>query len=230
MERKISVEFGRLFIMLVRKLWVFILVMLVFVVGGFLVSSKMSESTVTYSATAKIWVSQESGEAVGEIIDNASRVQPTYDTVEVLTTGAFLQRVSEELPYDITIPELKAGMVIEQVPATRVININISADKEENVKDMLNVIPNCAQSYLEEIMPEVKVVLLEDSDTASIIQNQSSVDGVKIGVLMGMAVCVLMALGFVILYLMNDSIRFRDEAQEMLGITVIGVIEDRKPR
>ena len=230
MERKITVEFGRLFMMLLKKLWVFILIMFVFIAGGFLLSNKMSESIVTYSSTAKIWVSQESGESVGEIIDNASRIQPTYDTVELLKTGAFLKRVSEELAYDVTISELKAGIVIEQIPATRVININISADKEEKVKDMLNVVSKCAQRYLEEIMPEVKVVLLEGADSASIVQNQNGVDGVKIGFLMGMAVCMLVALGLIALYLLNDTIRYRDEAQEILGITVIGVISDINQR
>lgn len=228
MERKISVEFGRLFMVLLRKIWVFALVMLVFVCGGLFRASIFNNEIVTYSVTGKLLISQQSGEKVGEMLDNASRVQASYDAVEVLKSGNFLKRVCNELPFEMTVSELKGSIELEQVPSTRVLNINISGSSAEKVEDILTVTAKSAQNYLAEIMPEVKVVSLEDADTISIVQNQSSVNGLKIGVLMGMAVCVLIAFAFVVLYLMNDSIRYREEAQEFLGIKVIGVVEDKK--
>lgn len=228
MERKISVEFGEIFIVLLKKIWVFVLIMIFFVVGGILGARLLSDEIVTYSVTGKIWVSQQSGEEVGEMLDNASRVQPTYDAVEVLKSGSFLKRVCEALSFETTVPELKTSIEIEQTPSTRVLSINISGDNAEKVEDIMSSTQKCAQNYLAEIMPEVKVVLLEDVDTVTITQNQSSVNGLKIGVLMGMAVCVLVAFGFVVLYLANDSIRYREEAEEVLGIAVIGVVGEKK--
>ena len=77
-------------------------------------------------------------------------------------------------------------------------------------------------------MPEVNVVILEDADTASVQKNLSSANGFKTGTLMGMVVCVLVAFIFVVLYLSNNSIRYRDEAEDILGIPVIGAVRDKK--
>ena len=128
----------------------------------------------------------------------------------------------------MTVEELKSGVVIEQQPSTRVLNIHITGNTEDRVKAVMNGFLNIAQSYLTSIMPEVNVVILEDADTASVQKNLSSANGFKTGTLMGMVVCVLVAFIFVVLYLSNNSIRYRDEAEDILGIPVIGAVRDKK--
>ena len=79
MKRKVSVEFGKLFVLLLKRIWVFIIIMAVFMIGGSQVGRLAASETVTYTAAGKILVAQMSGEEVGTLLDNASRVQPTYD-------------------------------------------------------------------------------------------------------------------------------------------------------
>ena len=228
MKRRLSVEFNRIFMLLLKRVWIFVVIMAVFMIGGCM-SGRLAESeTVTYTATGKILVAQLSGEEVGDLMDNASRVQPTYDSIEVLTAGSFLKTVCDSLPFDMTLDELKAGVVIDQQPSTRVLNVHVTCDTAEKVKSVMTTFMNTAQSYISTIMPEVNVVILEDADTASLQVNQSSTNGLKTGTLMGLVVCALTAFIFIVLYLSNNTIRYRDEVEDILGIPVIGTVKDKK--
>lgn len=230
MKRKLPVEFGRLFMLLLRKIWVFVIIMAVFMFAGSLRDRSAVSQTETYTATGKILVVQMGGEEVGDLTDNASRIQPTYDSIEILTTGGFLKSVCASLPFDMTVEELKSSVVIDQQPSTRVLNIHITGNTVDHVKVIMTGVLNTAHDYLSSIMPEVNVVILEDADTALVQKNQSitNENGLETGFLMGMVVCVLTAFVFIVLYLANNSIRYRDEAEDILEIPIIGTVRDKK--
>ena len=83
MEDRIIIEFGKIFRFIISKLWLFALVLIVFVGGGMFFINTSSNTPVSYSAVGKIIVTQRSGEESGELMDNASRVQPVYDVKEI---------------------------------------------------------------------------------------------------------------------------------------------------
>ena len=230
MKRKLPVEFGKLFMLLLRKIWVFVIIMAVFIVGGSLRDRNDVSRTETYTATGKILVVQMSGEEEGDLTDNASQNQPIHDAIEILTTGSFLKSACDSLPFDMTVEELKSSVVIDQQTSTRVLNIHITGNTVDHVKDIMTGVLNTAHDYLSSIMPEVNVVILEDADTAFVQKNQSitNENGLKTGVLMGLVVCVITAFVFIVLYLTNSSIRYRDEAEDILEIPVIAAVRDKK--
>ena len=134
MQRRISVQFTELFWILVRKIWLFILIMAIFVVIGMLQTTTAVSENTAYSITGKILVSQQTGENVGELMDNASRIQPMYDSIEILTTGIFLQRTCDDLPFEMTVSELKNNLKVEQVSPTRIVSIEVSGESAEKVQ------------------------------------------------------------------------------------------------
>lgn len=230
MQRRISVQFTKLFWVMVRKIWLFVLIMGVFVAAGIWQTTNRRSEQTAYSISGKLLILQQSGEETGELMDNAARIQPVYDSIEVLTSGVFLDRVCEALPFDMTAAGLKSCLKVEQVVSTRVVNVQITGESAEKVQNILTSFAENAKEYMAEIMPEVQVQVLETSQTATVQNVQNSASGLKTGVLMGVAGCVIAAFVLILLYLLNDSVRTREDAEDYLEAYVIGEFKEKKKR
>ncbi len=230
MQRRISVQFTKLFWTLVRKIWLFGLIMVIFAGIGVWQTTTAKMEQEAYSITGKLLITQQSGEEIGELMDNATRVQPTYDSIEILASGVFLERVCEDLPFEMTVAELKSGLKVEQVISTRVVTVEITGTSSENVQSILTAYEENARGYMAEILPEVRVQVLENEQTATVQNLQSSTNGLKIGVLMGVAGCVIAAFILILLYLFNDSVRSKEEAEDYLEALVIGEFQEKSKR
>ena len=230
MQRRISVQFTKLFWTLVRKIWLFGLIMVIFAGIGVWQTTTAKMEQEAYSITGKLLITQQSGEEIGELMDNATRVQPTYDSIEILASGVFLERVCEDLPFEMTVAELKSGLKVEQVISTRVVTVEITGTSSENVQSILTAYEENARGYMAEILPEVRVQVLENEQTATVQNLQSNTNGLKIGVLMGVAGCVIAAFILILLYLFNDSVRSKEEAEDYLEALVIGEFQEKSKR
>ena len=230
MQRRISVQFTKLFWTLVRKIWLFGLIMVIFAGIGVWQTTTAKMEQEAYSITGKLLITQQSGEEIGELMDNATRIQPTYDSIEILASGVFLERVCEDLPFEMTVAELKSGLKVEQVISTRVVTVEITGTSSENVQSILTAYEENARGYMAEILPEVRVQVLENEQTATVQNLQSSTNGLKIGVLMGVAGCVIAAFILILLYLLNDSVRSKEEAEDYLEAFVIGEFQEKSKR
>lgn len=230
MQRRISVQFTKLFWILVRKIWLFGLIMVIFAGIGVWQTTTVRTEQEAYSITGKLLITQQSGEEIGELMDNAARVQPTYDSIEVLASGVFLERVCEDLPFEMTVEELKSSLKVEQVISTRVVTVEITGTSIENVQSILTAYEENAGEYMAQILPEVRVQVLENEQTATVQNLQSSTNGLKIGVLMGVAGCVIAVFVLILLYLLNDSVRSKEEAEDYLEALVIGEFQEKSKR
>lgn len=230
MEDRIIIEFGKITRFIISKLWLFALVLIVFVGGGMFFINTSSNTPVSYSAVGKIIVTQRSGEESGELMDNASRVQPVYDVKEILTSGVFLERIAQHLDFDIAVGELKKSIVVEQIAPARLLSVRVTRGNAEEATKILEAITQYGDSCLEEILPDVQTESLENINTASVQEEKSSTNGMKIGIIMGMAACAILACVLILLYLFNNSIRYKEDVERQLGLSVIGEFKEVKKK
>lgn len=228
MEDKVIIDFRRLFSFLVRKIWLFLLVMAVFTGGGVWMARVSKNASVSYLISGKIIVTQKSGNESGEMLDNASRVQPLYDTKEILTSGSFLEGVKERLSFTTTVSGLKGSISVEHIPSTRILDITVSTARPEETVEILEAIQEYAEEYLEVVLPDVEVSSLDQADSAFIREEQNSADGGKTGILMGISACVILACILSVMYVFNSSIRYSEDVERYLGLPVAGELELKK--
>lgn len=228
MEDRVIIDFRRLFSFLVRKIWLFVLVMAVFTCGGVWIARASQNASVSYLISGKIIVTQKSGNESGEMLDNASRVQPLYDTKEILTSGSFLEGVKERLSFTTTVPGLKGSISVEHIPSTRILDITVSTARPEETVEILEAIQEYAEEYLEVVLPDVEVSSLDQADPAFIREEQNSADGGKTGILMGISACVILACILSVMYVFNSSIRYSEDVERYLGLPVAGELELKK--
>lgn len=228
MEDRIMVDFGQVFRFLIKKIWLFVLVMAVFTGGGVALAKMSSNTSVSYFAVGKLFVAQKAGDASGEMLDNFSRIQPIYDAKEILTSGKFLEGIKERLDFDITVATLKGSIMVEQVIATRVLNITVTTADPDSTMKIMEAVQEYAEVYLAEILPDVEAASLDEIDVIPVQTEQRSVDGIKTGILMGAACCIILAGILIVMYLSNRSVRYTEDVERYLGLPVAGEIKLNK--
>lgn len=227
-DRVMIIDFRHLFGFLVRKIWLFTLVLLVFTGGGILMGGISKNAPVSYLISGKIIVAQKSGNDSGEMLDNASRVQSVYDTKEILTSSNFLEGVKERLDFETTVPGLNGSVSVEHIPPTRILNITVTTDSPEETVEIMETVQKYAEEYLEEILSDVEVESLDKADPVFVREEQNSADGGKTGILMGGAACMILACILTVMYVLNGSIRYPEDVERYLGLPVAGELEFKK--
>ena len=228
MGEGLLIDIKRIFRVLIGKFWLFLLVLLAFVGVSIFKTNEPGDVLSSYNATGKILVIQGSSKEVGELMDNSARMQPTYDAIELLTSGVFLERVKNTISFDIAVGELRSSVTYEQLLPTRILDIKVTRSNMNEVAEILESIQENAKDYLEEVLSDVNVEILETTETIDIKQEQNSVNSIKIGILMGIAACIILAFVLIAICVMNDSIRYKDDVRRYLGIPVIGMFPDKQ--
>lgn len=228
MTNNMIIDLGKIVKMLLKRAWVFIIVLFVFVGGGYAVAENTNSNEFNYIADGEILVTQDSSKEAGKFLDSASIVQPTYDSTEILLSNKFLERVEKKVNFEVTLAELKACITVERLTTTRVLNIRVIRGNQDESREILTSFLEESQSYMEEIMPGVQVEILELEGSLTVRQEQSSVNGVKRSILMGIAINILLVALFVVLYLVNDSVRYEDDVERYLGEPLMGTISNVK--
>ncbi|MCF2680720.1 hypothetical protein JQM69_08455 [Faecalicatena contorta] len=221
MEHRIFVDFKSILKTFIKKWWLYLIVFVSFLFGGFLMANSFSEENITHTAIGKILVTQQKNEETGEIMDNAARLQPAYDATEVIKSGVFFEHVKEKLSFDITTQELRDCVSSEMLLPTRTLKLAVVGEDLAKVEEILNAVQKTAEEYLPDILPSVNVEVLETTETIQIQQQQKSVNGMKIGILMGMAGCIILTFLLGALYLLNSAVKYKDDAESSLGMKVL---------
>ena len=146
-----------------------------------------------------------------------------------MNSNKFLEQVKGELEFEVELAELKTCITVERLSVTRVLNIKVIRENQEEAKKILVSVLSTAQSYMEDIIPGVYIEVLE-TENISVRQEEIGTNGIKVSILMGLAVDILLAAVFIVLYLCNDSIRYAEDVERYLGLPVIGKVSNRKLR
>ena len=134
----------------------------------------------------------------------------------------------DNLSSQISIAELKSSVIVQHLTPTRVLNIQITRKSEEEARDYLKIILNSSEEYLEMVMPGVNVEILETSEEIAVTPIKIDVNGLKTGMLVGIIMCLCIAIVLVLLYISNNSIRYEEDVDEYLKIQLLGTISEVK--
>lgn len=228
MEDRIIIHFGQILRFLIKKIWLFVLLMAVFIGGGIVLARVSNNASVSYSAVGKLLVVQRAGGISGEMLDNYSRIQAIYDAKEILVSGKFLEGVKERLDSDISVAMLKSSIMVEQVVSTRILNITVTGEDPDSTMEIMEEVQEYAEVYLAEVLPDIEATRLDERDIIPVQTEQNSVNGIKTGILMGGASCVILAGILIVMYLSNCSVRYIEDVERYLGLPVAGEIRLNK--
>lgn len=159
-----EIDVRDLFNILIKQIWIYIIVLIIFV-GGSLLFFKLKNEKV-YSVTSNIMVSvnedsdyfknnQETSVMDAKIIE-------TY--IPILKSNNVLNKVIKDVKLDMTFLELQEIITVERLQNTYMLQINLVYNNKDLIFDISNSVINNFISEIKDVynMLEFKVVSLND--------------------------------------------------------------------
>ena len=224
-EKKIIIDYKAIFFMLLKKIWVFLLIGLI-TVAGFIAKNTQWSTSEKFQVTTKLLFIYEEESVTHATLDNASRMQPTYDAIEILSSGDFLEQIVERVDFETNVSALRDAILVKWVPGTRVVYVYVDYEYPQWAMTVAEEINDIVNDYFKDIYGNMGVHILESPQLPDAPMEAAALRGGQQGVIVGLGVCIMIAMLFIVLYLFNDSIRTEQELKEVLDLPLWGTYQD----
>ena len=214
-------DFWRIFL---KRFWIMILAAIV-VAGG-----KFAFDTVTftpvYSSTATMYILRQDGEvssSYNTAYDFSSALSVVKDCDALIKSHTVLDSTIETLGLNMTYKQLYSSVSTSNPEDTRILKVTVIADSPENAKTIVDKICIVGAETINDAMGFEQVNFFEHGQENPLPANRT---GLKTYAIFGLLAAVLVYAVFVVVFLLDDTIRTDEDIERYLSLTVIGDIPD----
>lgn len=218
-----SIEIDVLY--LLRKLWSrkFFIIFIALVVGTVALLGSVFLIKPKYTSTTRIYVVSRSSDSSLTNQDLQAGSYLVNDYKEVITSNEVLSSVIDQENLSLSTSEL-SGMISVNIPTdTRVISISVEDTDAQEASDIANTIREVAAEKIKAVTKVDDVTTLEAAEVASKPSSPNIKRNAVLGVLVGGFLAIVSIL---VLEVLDDRVRRPEDVEEVLGMTLLGVIPD----
>ena len=202
-----------------------VLVALVFAIAAFGYSAFLAKKE--YQSTSRIYVvsrqNQENNALTNSDLQAGSYLVKDYR--EIILSQNVLTQAIEELKLDMTPAELSKKISVSVPTDTRILSITAKDGDPKEAARIANSLRNVAA---EKIISVTKVSDVTTLDEAEVPQSPSS-PNIRRNVLLGfIAGAGLMVVLLVVVEVLDDRVKRPEDIEELMGLTLLGVVPDIK--
>lgn len=202
-----------------------VLVALVFAIAAFGYSAFLAKKE--YQSTSRIYVvsrqNQENNALTNSDLQAGSYLVKDYR--EIILSQNVLSQAIEELKLDLTPAELSKKISVSVPTDTRILSITAKDGDPKEAARIANGLRNVAA---EKIISVTKVSDVTTLDEAEVPQSPSS-PNIRRNVLLGfIAGAGLMVVLMVVVEVLDDRVKRPEDIEELMGLTLLGVVPDIK--
>ena len=202
-----------------------VLVALVFAIAAFGYSAFLAKKE--YQSTSRIYVvsrqNQENNALTNSDLQAGSYLVKDYR--EIILSQNVLTQAIEELKLDMTPAELSKKISVSVPTDTRILSITAKDGDPKEAARIANGLRNVAA---EKIISVTKVSDVTTLDEAEVPQSPSS-PNIRRNVLLGFIAGVgLMVVLLVVVEVLDDRVKRPEDIEELMGLTLLGVVPDMK--
>lgn len=202
-----------------------ILVALVFAIATFGYSAFLAKKE--YQSTSRIYVVSRQNQD-NNALTNSDLQAGSYlvkDYREIILSQNVLSQAIEELKLDMTPAELSKKISVSVPTDTRILSITA---KDGNPKEAARIANGLRNVAAEKIIAVTKVSDVTTLDEAEVPQSPSS-PNIRRNVLLGfIAGAGLMVVLMVVVEVLDDRVKRPEDIEELMGLTLLGVVPDIK--
>ena len=202
-----------------------VLVALVFAIAAFGYSAFLAKKE--YQSTSRIYVVSRQNQD-NNALTNSDLQAGSYlvkDYREIILSQNVLSQAIEELKLDMTPVELSKKISVSVPTDTRILSITAKDGDPKEAARIANGLRNVAA---EKIISVTKVSDVTTLDEAEVPQSPSS-PNIKRNVLLGfIAGAGLMVVLLVVVEVLDDRVKRPEDIEELMGLTLLGVVPDIK--
>ena len=201
------------------------LVALVFAIAAFGYSAFLAKKE--YQSTSRIYVVSRQNQD-NNALTNSDLQAGSYlvkDYREIILSQNVLSQAIEELKLDMTPAELSKKISVSVPTDTRILSITA---KDGNPKEAARIANGLRNVAAEKIISVTKVSDVTTLDEAEVPQSPSS-PNIRRNVLLGfIAGAGLMVVLMVVVEVLDDRVKRPEDIEELMGLTLLGIVPDIK--
>ena len=202
-----------------------VLVALVFAIAAFGYSAFLAKKE--YQSTSRIYVVSRQNQD-NNALTNSDLQAGSYlvkDYREIILSQNVLTQAIEELKLDMTPAELSKKISVSVPTDTRILSITAKDGDPKEAARIANGLRNVAA---EKIISVTKVSDVTTLDEAEVPQSPSS-PNIRRNVLLGfIAGAGLMVVLMVVVEVLDDRVKRPEDIEELMGLTLLGIVPDMK--
>ena len=202
-----------------------VLVALVFAIAAFGYSAFLAKKE--YQSTSRIYVVSRQNQD-NNALTNSDLQAGSYlvkDYREIILSQNVLSQAIEELKLDMTPAELSKKISVSVPTDTRILSITAKDGDPKEAARIANGLRNVAA---EKIISVTKVSDVTTLDEAEVPQSPSS-PNIRRNVLLGfIAGAGLMVVLLVVVEVLDDRVKRPEDIEELMGLTLLGIVPDIK--
>jgi len=202
-----------------------VLVALVFAIAAFGYSAFLAKKE--YQSTSRIYVVSRQNQD-NNALTNSDLQAGSYlvkDYREIILSQNVLSQAIEELKLDMTPAELSKKISVSVPTDTRILSITA---KDGNPKEAARIANGLRNVAAEKIIAVTKVSDVTTLDEAEVPQTPSS-PNIRRNVLLGfIAGAGLMVVLVVVVEVLDDRVKRPEDIEELMGLTLLGIVPDIK--
>lgn len=218
-----SIEIDILY--LLRKLWSkkFFIVFVGLLVGTIALLGSVFFIKPRYTSTTRIYVVSRSSDATLTNQDLQAGSYLVNDYKEVITSSEVLSSVINQEKLPMSASELSKDIAVTIPTDTRVISISVTDTDAQRACDIANTIREVAAEKIKSVTKVDDVTTLEAAEVASKPSSPNIKRNAALGVLVGGFLAIV---GILVLEVLDDRVRRPEDVEEVLGMTLLGVVPD----
>lgn len=201
------------------------MVALVFAIAAFGYSAFLAKKE--YQSTSRIYVVSRQNQD-NNALTNSDLQAGSYlvkDYREIILSQNVLSQAIEELKLDMTPAELSKKISVSVPTDTRILSITA---KDGNPKEAARIANGLRNVAAEKIISVTKVSDVTTLDEAEVPQSPSS-PNIRRNVLLGfIAGAGLMVVLMVVVEVLDDRVKRPEDIEELMGLTLLGIVPDIK--
>ena len=227
MDKKNEIEFDLIDLLLYMKkrLWIIVLVVMMFTVAGYVGSKTLM--TPEYTASARVYVKYGvQNETQEDRLDQdytqqLMAGQLRNDCVVLLGDVKVTEDVVKNLELNTSAAALSSRLQIEAEDNTRVLNISIVDTSPQRAAQILNEVCNVGKQKMVEMVGEDVIEVVHYAEVPGSPSSPSPKRNATVAAILGTVLAVSV---MVVVFLMDDSIRNETDMEHYLGLSTLAEI------
>jgi capsular polysaccharide biosynthesis protein len=217
-QNEIEIDLMGLLLRLKSKIWVILLVTVIFALGGY-VGSKLF-STPVYTATSQVYVYQanKGGMDYNEL---AMATQLRKDCALIIQAESVSRKVIDKLGLKTSPAALSVGIKVTTEDNTRILNLTYTGADPEQAALIINTVREVATKRTEEVLQSSVLRTLFEATLPQAEITTNVRKSTLVGGAVGAASIIVL---LIIVFLLDDTIRTEDDVQVHLGLSTLAVI------
>lgn len=221
-EDELEIDLKQIFYVLKKKILIILTVGFLFGCIACVITKFFMTPTYTSTSSMLLLINDQGFETTADLQMGS---QLTKDYSVLITSRPVLEETIENLKLDMNYEQLKANIAIDNPADTRILNITVTDEKPEMAQKIVNEVAVNSSEFIGEKMEVTAPKIIDEGQFPTYKAGPSMKRNALLGLLLGL----LLSVGiFVIIAVMDDTIKTEEDIEKYLGLSVLTSVPDRK--